>query len=90
MDARYQDVIGPLRTAYDARAAWRDRQSKEAWKLAEREVFLERIRTDGGRRLLEIGAGSGQDSAFFAGNGLDVVAVDLCVRGNREFRRAQG
>jgi SAM-dependent methyltransferase len=75
--ARYQDVLDSLRTAYDGRAAWRDRQDKEPWKLAERELFLRRVLDDGGGRLLEVGAGTGHDSAYFADHGLQVVATDL-------------
>ena len=75
--ARYPDVLDSLRTAYDGRAAWRDRQEKEPWKLAERELFLGRLLDDGGGRLLEVGAGPGHDSAFFAAHGLQVVATDL-------------
>jgi SAM-dependent methyltransferase len=75
--ARYQDVLDSLRASYDGRAAWRDQQEKKPWKLAEREQFLSRVLDDGGGRLLEIGAGPGHDSAFFAGHGLQVVAADL-------------
>ncbi len=75
--ARYQDVLGGLRAAYDGRAGWRDQQEKQPWKLAEREAFLNRVLGDGGGRLLEIGAGPGHDSAFFAAHGLQVVATDL-------------
>src|SRR5207302_8534425 len=75
--ARYQDVLDSLRASYDGRAAWRDQQEKQPWKLAEREQFLNRVLDDGGGRLLEIGAGPGHDSAFFAGHGLQVVATDL-------------
>jgi|SRR4051794_21112867 SAM-dependent methyltransferase len=73
--ARYDDVLGPLRAAYDARAAWRDEQSKQPWKLAERQAFRERLAP--GARLLEIGAGTGQDSAYFQEEGFGVVATDL-------------
>ncbi|HKE64605.1 MAG TPA: class I SAM-dependent methyltransferase [Micromonosporaceae bacterium] len=72
---RYDDVLGPLRAAYDARAAWRDGLTKEPWKLAERSTFRERLAP--GARLLEIGAGTGHDSAYFQAAGLTVVAVDL-------------
>jgi len=75
--ARYRDVLDSLRASYDGRAAWRDQQEKKPWKLAEREQFLNRVLGDGGGRLLEIGAGPGHDSAFFAGHGLQVVATDL-------------
>lgn len=77
MSARYEDVVGPLRTAYNGGAATRDAMTKEPWKLAERQAFYDRVREAAGRRLLEVGAGTGQDSLFFQDNGLDVVAVDL-------------
>jgi len=55
MTIRYDEVLGPLRAAYDDGAAWRDGLDKE----------------------LEIGAGTGQDSAYFQQEGLGVVAADL-------------
>jgi SAM-dependent methyltransferase len=79
---RYADVIDGLRLAYDRGAAQRDGFDKEHWKLVERAGFLARVRAHGGAtpagiRLLEVGAGTGQDSVFFAESGLDVVATDL-------------
>lgn len=75
MTVRYDEVLDPLRQAYDARAAWRDGLTKEPWKLAERQAFRDRLAS--GARLLEVGAGTGQDSAFFQQGGLVVVAADL-------------
>jgi SAM-dependent methyltransferase len=75
MTMRYDDVLGPLREAYDGRAVWRDGLAKEPWKLAERQAFRDRLAP--GARVLEIGAGTGQDSAYFQREGLSVVAVDL-------------
>lgn len=77
MSERYDEVIGALRAAYDGGAERRDGAGKQRWKLAEREAFLGRVLDDGGGRLLEVGAGTGQDSVFFRDGGLDVVAVDL-------------
>jgi SAM-dependent methyltransferase len=74
---RYHDVIGRLRLAYDRGAADRDGRVKEPWKLAERASFLRRLQDESCRRLLEVGAGTGQDGAFFLENGLAVVATDL-------------
>ena len=74
---QYNDVLGVLRDAYDRGAAARDARTKQPWKLDERQAFLDRLREIGAARLLEVGAGSGQDSAFFAAAGLDVVATDL-------------
>ena len=75
MTIRYDEVLGSLRAAYDAGADWRDRAAKEPWKLAERQAFRQRLAP--GARLLEIGAGTGQDSAWFQAEGCAVVAVDL-------------
>lgn len=74
---RYNDVLDSLRMAYDGGAADRDRSEKPEWKRQERAAFLERLRAEGCRRLLEVGAGTGQDSAFFLQEGLDVLATDL-------------
>jgi SAM-dependent methyltransferase len=76
-DADYQLVRDNLRRAYDGAADRRDRKDKGPWKLAERAAFLHRLQRSGFSQMLEIGAGSGQDSMFFASHGLDVVATDL-------------
>jgi SAM-dependent methyltransferase len=75
--ADYPQVRANLRRAYDGAADLRDRKVKEPWKLAEREAFLHRLQQANCTRMLEIGAGTGQDSVFFASHGLDVVATDL-------------
>ncbi|SCL69982.1 class I SAM-dependent methyltransferase [Micromonospora chersina] len=75
MTIRYADVLSPLREAYDGRAAWREGLTKEPWKVAERQAFRDRLAA--GARLLEIGAGTGQDSAWFQREGFGVVAADL-------------
>ncbi len=66
-----------LRVSYDGATELRDRKNKAAWKIAERDAFLGRLQQEGCERLLEIGAGTGQDGLFFAGHGLQVVATDL-------------
>ncbi|HEV8656007.1 MAG TPA: class I SAM-dependent methyltransferase [Candidatus Limnocylindria bacterium] len=82
MTVRYSDVLGSLRAAYDAEADDRESRAgaKSAWKLAERTAFLVRMRADGRRDLLELGAGTGHDSLFFKEEGIDVVAIDLSPR----------
>lgn len=74
---QYAEVIDQLRRGYDGSAADRDGQPKAAWKLVERDAFLARIRKEGRKSLLEIGAGTGEDSLFFQQAGLEVVATDL-------------
>jgi SAM-dependent methyltransferase len=73
----YSHVIQKLRTSYDGGAQSSDAGTKSPWKVAERDAFLARLRGEKCRRLLEIGAGTGQDSVFFRDNGLDVVVTDL-------------
>jgi SAM-dependent methyltransferase len=77
MTARYQDVLDELRASYDGAAETRDQREKAPWKVVERAAFLDRLRTVGYVRLLEIGAGTGQDSVFFRDHGLRVTATDL-------------
>jgi SAM-dependent methyltransferase len=75
--AKYRRIRENLLASYDAAADRRDRKDKPPWKLAERASFLQRLRQQNCTRLLEIGAGTGLDSLFFAGQGLQVVATDL-------------
>jgi SAM-dependent methyltransferase len=76
MGSRYDDVLPALRAAYDGGAADRDGMTKQRFKLDERAVFRERLEAAEAASLLEIGAGTGQDAAYFAGAGFRVVAVD--------------
>lgn len=84
----YDSVREQLRAAYDNGAAERDRRSaaKPAWKETLRANFLERLQAEGKTQLLEIGAGTGQDSLFFQEHGLCVVATDLSAEMVRRCR----
>lgn len=74
---RYEDTLDSLRVAYDGGAERRDTFETPAWKSAEREAFLARLREEGRASLLELGPGAGHDSVFFRDGDFDVVAVDL-------------
>ncbi|GGK93204.1 class I SAM-dependent methyltransferase [Mangrovihabitans endophyticus] len=74
---RYDDLLPALRASYDAEAATRDSRPKQQFKLDERAAFLDRLQVTQARTLLDLGAGTGQDSAYFQDAGLSVVAVDL-------------
>jgi SAM-dependent methyltransferase len=76
-DAGAQQITAALRSYYDAEVDFRDGLIKQDWKLDERAAFLDRLRVAEARTLLEVGAGTGQDSRFFQDEGLDVTAVDL-------------
>ena len=75
--SRYDDVLPGLRAAYDAKVAERDAREVEPWKHAERVRFLDLLRDEDRRTLLDIGAGTGVHAAFFQESGLGVTCVDL-------------
>jgi len=66
-----------LRKYYDHDAKRRNKGSKQEWKFTERRKFSELALKEGKINLLEIGAGTGQDSMFFMEQGFDVTAIDL-------------
>jgi SAM-dependent methyltransferase len=75
---QHERIRARLLASYgEAGAQYRDQQARPAWKLDERARFLRRLQQENCRSLLEIGAGTGQDSLFFAEHGLDVLATDL-------------
>jgi SAM-dependent methyltransferase len=73
----YDEVTAELRAIYADNAAVRDGAEKQPWKVEVRQAFLDLLKSEGAQRLLEVGAGTGEDSVFFVENGLDVVATDL-------------
>ncbi len=76
--SEYQQVLTSLRAAYSRESAMqRNQAGKEPWKVAERGKFLALLRQEGKTTLLEVGAGTGQDSLFFQENGMHVVCTDL-------------
>ena len=75
--SHYLKTIEQLRQYYDRDADGRDLREKSDWKIEERALFLKTLKSTNCYRILELGAGTGQDSLFFRENGLDVVATDL-------------
>ncbi len=73
----YHKNLPDMRSSYDRKAAERDQRAAPAWQIEERQGFLDLLRQEGKNRLLEIGAGPGQDGQFFQQNGLAVVCTDL-------------
>jgi len=49
----------------------------EPWKAEQRDAFLQVMLRNGMSSLLEIGAGPGRDSLYFADKGLKVACTDL-------------
>ncbi len=66
-----------LSKAYDAGAYSRERSELPLWKQSERALFLRHVKERGLSRILEVGAGTGRDSRFFANAGLEVTCIDL-------------
>jgi SAM-dependent methyltransferase len=73
----YQQVIAQLREAYNRSVVQRESREKADWKVVERRHFLDLLQKEGKSSLLEIGAGTGQDSKFFQEQGLEVICTDL-------------
>jgi SAM-dependent methyltransferase len=72
-----EDLTRTLRDAYDRRVEERAMRPAPAWETAERDIFLEVLRQERIATLLELGAATGSDAAFFKANGFEVVCVDL-------------
>jgi ubiquinone/menaquinone biosynthesis C-methylase UbiE len=66
-----------LQAAYDRNAGMREAGYMQQWKVEERERLLAVYTGEQKRLLLEIGAGTGRDSLYFAENRLEVTCVDL-------------
>jgi SAM-dependent methyltransferase len=86
----YQQATEHLLKSYNPEMALeRDQTEKDAWKVSERQAFLDLLKQERKRTLLEVGAGTGIDSLFFQENGLHVVCTDL-VPAMVELCRAKG
>ena len=55
----------------------RDERGEPDWRDPHRRAFAATLSSEGKTRILEIGAGPGHSSAFFAAEGFSVVATDL-------------
>ncbi len=72
-----QRIKQNLKSVYDRHAKTRDGHERPEWKNREREYAFLAFRKNGCTRLLEIGAGTGQDSLYFQEKGFEVYAIDL-------------
>lgn len=73
------DFKAQLKAAYDQDAQRRidNEMKRDEWKLKARKDFLELLKSENKKTVLELGAGVGTDSKFFQDNSLDVLAIDL-------------
>lgn len=72
-----QDYTNRILESYNQKAAERDSNKIEDWKIEERKAFLDYIKNEGVESLLELGAGPGKDSQFFNEQGFDTLSTDL-------------
>jgi len=66
-----------MAVTYDNVAAQRDEMGEADWRWPLAERFLTQLQDENKTRLLELGAGVGYTSLWFAERGIDVVATDL-------------
>jgi len=73
----YEKLLPKLREAYNRAIDERERKKRPQWKDDARASFLEMLKDEGKRSLLEIGAGTGIDGVFFQESGIKVICTDL-------------
>lgn len=68
-----------LRKAYDKDALRRDVEEKvrDGWKLVVRQDFVDVLKREGKKTILELGSGAGLDAKYFQDMGFDALATDL-------------
>jgi SAM-dependent methyltransferase len=74
---------------YDTYALPRNLSSRDPWKCSIRAYFKEFLIARQIRNILEIGAGTGQDSEYFQRSGLEVTAIDFSAE-SISFCRKRG
>ena len=62
---------------YDKYASSRNASLRDSWKCDIRSYFRDFLITRQLGKILEIGSGTGQDSAYFRDSGFQVTAIDL-------------
>jgi len=63
--------------AYNRYARDRDSKELDPWKIQERDRFLDLLKKERKKTILEIGAGTGKISRFFKDNGFRVITTDM-------------
>jgi SAM-dependent methyltransferase len=76
-DLANDPIRATLRQVYDKYAKERNAKPIEEWKFGVRASFLSRLTQEGKKKLLEIGAGPGQDSKYFHELAFEVTCIDL-------------
>ncbi|MBP8961056.1 class I SAM-dependent methyltransferase [Patescibacteria group bacterium] len=68
-----------LKIAYDKDSKRRSDKDykRDDWKIKLRKKFLDLLKKENKKTLLELGAGAGMDSKYFSENGINVLSTDL-------------
>lgn len=74
---KWRDIKNNIIRAYDNDASRRVKARQQSWKKKERRVFLSYLQSEKKRTLLDVGAGTGNDSLYFKKQGLRVTATDI-------------
>ena len=74
---KWKDLRTNIIQAYDKDAGRRKKAKQQLWKKKERKVFLSYLQQEKKKTLLEIGAGTGNDSLYFTKHRLRVTAMDI-------------
>ncbi|QSB14065.1 methyltransferase domain-containing protein [Natronosporangium hydrolyticum] len=77
-----------LMAYYDQDATLRAERQVDPERAIRRAEFLDLLRAEGRRTLLEVGTGPGRDATVFAAAGIQVSGVDLAAEQVRLARRA--
>ena len=76
----FSKIKSSLRRVYDDLApVWGKDIAKPDWGLEELEKFALLVKKNGGRRILDLGCGSGFQSKQLFEAGLEVVGLDLSL-----------
>jgi SAM-dependent methyltransferase len=69
--------MATLKVSYNRAVEERDQKQITQWKIELRDKFFSLLENEGKANLLEIGAGTGDDSLFFQDHGMEVTCTDL-------------
>ena len=73
MDKMKENIV----SYYNKEADSRNKSIKADWKINIREEFCNLLKKENKKTLLELGAGTGNDSKYFMENGFIVTALDI-------------
>jgi SAM-dependent methyltransferase len=90
MDHGKTASIDEIRAFYDSAISWWGESWYEGHNLAGRLALIERMAGKGSKRVLDLGAGSGETASYLAARGYKVTAVDASPACAECIRRRAG